>query len=106
MLVAVKENQTSFSAVPEPNAQLACGVPVVSTDGGALPEVVGDAGVIVPAKNAETLAAAISALLEDPARREELGRAGRERILEKFCWHVCAREMSEYYLQVLANADR
>ena len=35
---------------------MACGVPVVSTDGGALPEVVGDAGVIVPAKSAEALA--------------------------------------------------
>ena len=85
---------------------MACGVPVVSTDGGALPEVVGDAGVIVPAKNAEALAAGIAGLLEDKAHREALGRAGRERILEKFCWHVCAREMSDYYLQVLANADR
>ena len=36
---------------------MACGVPVVSTDGGALPEVVGDAGVIVPAKSVEALEA-------------------------------------------------
>lgn len=87
---------------------MACGVPVVSTDGGALPEVVGDAGVIVPAKNIDAMADAIAGLLRDPARRTALGEAGRERILEKFCWQVCAREMGEYYREVLgtANADR
>ncbi|TDG15848.1 glycosyltransferase family 1 protein [Seongchinamella unica] len=87
---------------------MACGVPVVSTDGGALPEVVGDAGVLVPAKSVDALAGAIDDLLRDPARRVALGEAGRERILEKFCWQVCAREMGEYYKEVLrtANADR
>ena len=87
---------------------MACGVPVVSTDGGALPEVVGDAGVIVPVKNVDAMASAIDQLLCDPARRATLGQAGRERILEKFCWQVCAREMSDYYRQVLGSthADR
>jgi MMP alpha-(1->4)-mannosyltransferase len=84
---------------------MACGVPVVSTDGGALPEVVGDAGVIVPTKNAAALADAIATLLLDSDRRAELREAGRQRILDKFCWQVCAREMTDYYLQVL-NADR
>jgi glycosyltransferase involved in cell wall biosynthesis len=85
---------------------MACGVPVVSTDGGALPEVVGDAGVVVPAKSDDALVTAIDALLADPARREELGRRGRERILEQFCWQVCARQMTDYYRQVLTHADR
>ncbi|MEP4145757.1 MAG: glycosyltransferase family 4 protein [Halioglobus sp.] len=85
---------------------MACGVPVVSTDGGALPEVVGDAGVIVPAKNVDAMAEAIDELLRDPARRQVLGDAGRERILDKFCWQVCAREMSQYYREVLSHADR
>ncbi|GAB3284132.1 glycosyltransferase family 4 protein [Parahaliea aestuarii] len=80
---------------------MACAVPVVSTDGGALPEVVGDAGVIVPAKNVEALAAGIAGLLEDPERRARLGAAGRQRILEKFSWEVCARDMSRYYQRVL-----
>jgi MMP alpha-(1->4)-mannosyltransferase len=84
---------------------MACGVPVVSTDGGALPEVVGDAGVIVPAKNAAALVEAIDGLLQDESRRRQLGEAGRERILEKFCWQVCARQMTDYYRDVL-NADR
>lgn len=84
---------------------MACGVPVVSTDGGALPEVVGDAGVIVPVKNVAALADAIDQLLQDEDRRKQLGEAGRERILDKFCWQVCARQMTDYYREVL-NADR
>ena len=84
---------------------MACGVPVVSTDGGALPEVVGDAGMLVPAKSAVALAEAIEALLEDPARQDALASAGRRRIEEKFSWQVCAREMTAYYRQVLARAD-
>jgi len=85
---------------------MACGVPVVSTNGGALPEVVGDAGVIVPAKDAEALATAIATLLEDREQREALGARGRQRILEKFSWDVCAREMTAYYRRVLAHANR
>ncbi len=84
---------------------MACGVPIVSTDGGALPEVVGDAGVTVPVKSVDALAKAIDELLQDPGRRDELGAMGRERILEKFCWNVCAGQMVDYYEQVLANAD-
>lgn len=84
---------------------MACGVPVVSSDGGALPEVVGDAGVIVPAKSVKALEKAIADLLEDPERQAELSLAGRARILEEFCWQVCARQMTEYYEQVLQDAN-
>jgi len=85
---------------------MACAVPVVSTDGGALPEVVGDAGLIVPAKSADALVEAIDALLQNPQLREQLGARGQQRIQERFCWHVCAGQMTEYYRQVLASADR
>ncbi|MEH6515687.1 MAG: glycosyltransferase family 4 protein [Halioglobus sp.] len=84
---------------------MACGVPVVSTNGGALPEVVGEAGVIVPAKSVDALADAIGDLLADEQRRAELSVAGRQRILEKFSWQVCAAEMVNYYRLVLARAD-
>jgi glycosyltransferase involved in cell wall biosynthesis len=84
---------------------MACAVPVISSDGGALPEVVGDAGVIVPAKNVDALVEAIAGLLQDPGRREALGASGRQRILNQFCWDVCASEMVDYYRQVL-HADR
>jgi glycosyltransferase involved in cell wall biosynthesis len=84
---------------------MACGVPVVSTNGGALPEVVGEAGVIVPAKSVDALADAIGDLLADEQRRIELSAAGRQRILEKFSWQVCAAEMVNYYRLVLDRAD-
>ncbi|MEM8659996.1 MAG: glycosyltransferase family 4 protein [Pseudomonadota bacterium] len=83
---------------------MACGVPVVSSDGGALPEVVGDSGVIVPAKNVTALVDAINELLLDAGRREVLGKQGRQRILDHFCWDVCAAQMVAYYRQVL-NAN-
>ena len=84
---------------------MACGVPVISTDGGALPEVVGDAGVIVPARNVEAMVRAIADLLEDSARRAELAAKGRARMAEEFCWRVCADQMANYYEQVLNNAN-
>lgn len=85
---------------------MACGVPVISTDGGALPEIVGDGGVIVPAKNVDALAEAIDQLLQDPERREELGAKARKRIEDHFCWEVCAQQMTRYYREVLANENR
>ena len=84
---------------------MACAVPIVSTDGGALPEVVGEAGMVVPARNSQAIADAIATLLDSPELREELAVKGRQRILEKFCWQVAAREMTGYYNQVLSYAD-
>jgi glycosyltransferase involved in cell wall biosynthesis len=84
---------------------MACAVPVVATDGGALPEIVDDAGVIVPAADADALAAAISRLLEDPAERLRLAKAGRERICRTYSWTVCAQQMVAYYRRVIAHAD-
>ncbi len=81
---------------------MACGIPVVSTDGGALPEVVGDAAVVVPAKNPEALANAMARLLENQRAREQLGRLGRERILKHFSWERAASDMGELYREVLA----
>lgn len=79
---------------------MACEVPVIATDGGALPEVVGDAGLTVPVRDTDALEAAIRQLLDDPALRQSLARKGRERILEKFSWQVTAREMERFYRQV------
>jgi starch synthase len=59
-----------------------CKVPCVGTQVGAVPEILGDAGVCVPPADAEALAAAIAALLEDPSRRAAMGEAGRDRVLD------------------------
>jgi glycosyltransferase involved in cell wall biosynthesis len=85
-----------------PAEAMACGVPVVATDGGALPEVIGDAGVIVPKKNPAALATAIGALLDDPARQNALGAMGRARIHERFLWSRCAANLVSIYEEAIS----
>jgi len=80
---------------------MACGVPVVSTNGGALPEVVGDAGLVVPKANPQALSDAIRTLLTDPAKRHSLGQAGRQRMLEHFNWADVAGALTDYYRRVI-----
>ncbi|MCO5168446.1 MAG: glycosyltransferase [Planctomycetes bacterium] len=58
---------------------MAAGLPVVVSDVDSLPEVLGDAGVLVAPDDPAALAAALAPLLIDPARREALGRAARAR---------------------------
>jgi glycosyltransferase involved in cell wall biosynthesis len=82
---------------------MACAVPVVATNGGALPEVLGNAGITVPKSNPRALTEAISNLLEDKEKREELGARGRERMLETFCWSKVASRLTGYYNQVLSD---
>ncbi len=84
---------------------MACAVPLVATTGGALPEVVGDDGtsaVLVPPADAGALAAAIGAVLDDRRRRDELGRAGRARVLERYSWPMTARATVAQYRDVIA----
>jgi glycosyltransferase involved in cell wall biosynthesis len=66
---------------------MACGVPVVGTTGGAVPEVVGrdgETGLIVPAGDSDALAQALLRALGDPVLRARIGAAGRERVLAKY----------------------
>lgn len=76
---------------------MACGLPVISTDGGALPEVVGNCGIIVPTRNSPAIADAISGLLVNTHRQSQLGRMARSRIVELFSWKVAAQNMVELY---------
>ncbi|HEX2294112.1 MAG TPA: glycosyltransferase family 4 protein [Actinomycetota bacterium] len=87
----------SFPAVQA----MSCGVPLVTTTGGALPEVVGDAALLVPPGDAGALAAAIGRLLDDEALRGRMGSAGRDRVLERFTWRSAAEATVAEYLRVL-----
>lgn len=82
---------------------MACGVAVISTDGGALPEVVGDAGITVPVKDSGAIAGAVKSLFEDDNKRQQLAMAGRSRIESLFCWRRAAQQMTGYYSQVIAT---
>ncbi len=83
---------------------MACGVPVVSTDGGALPEVVGDCGITVPTRNADKIAEAIRQLFNDKNLRSELAEKGRQRILENFSWDIAARDVVDVYRTVIRES--
>jgi len=80
---------------------MACGVPVISTTGGALPEVVGDAGVLVPPGDHHALARAILDLSRNPEKAAALGRAGYERVLALFTWERTARLTAEVYREAM-----
>ena len=85
---------------------MACGVPVISTTGGALPEVVGDAGMLVPAGDSEALEKAIVTLLENPAERDRLGEAGLERVSNSLTWEHAARKTVEIYKEEIRAYGR
>ncbi|HLG00852.1 MAG TPA: glycosyltransferase family 4 protein [Acidimicrobiia bacterium] len=85
---------------------MACGVPVLGTTGGAIPEVLGahgETGLLVPPGDSGALAAAIIGALDDPALRARVGAAGRARALEKFTWRACAEGTAYYYQAVIAH---
>lgn len=82
---------------------MACATPVVATDTGGLPEVVGEQGVLVPPGDADRLAGAVLALLEDPQRRSELGRGGRRRVKRHFQWETTARGTTRAYRDLLED---
>jgi glycosyltransferase involved in cell wall biosynthesis len=84
---------------------MACGLPVVATTGGALPEVVEDGvtGVLVPPGDAPALAQAIRTLMGDAGLRRRMGQAGRERVLENFSWRKAALETEAVYREVLSG---
>jgi glycosyltransferase involved in cell wall biosynthesis len=80
---------------------MACGVPVISTTGGALPEVVGDTGILVPPRNAKVLEKAIIELLDNPERRDTLGKAGYKRALDNFTWRNTAMKVVDVYREAM-----
>jgi glycosyltransferase involved in cell wall biosynthesis len=76
------------------------GCPVVSSTGGALPEVVGDAGEYFDPTDADDLAAALEKVAFDDDRRAELIEAGRERC-RSFTWRKCAEKTTAVYRSLL-----
>jgi glycosyltransferase involved in cell wall biosynthesis len=81
---------------------MACGTPVVSSDAASLPEVVGEAGLLVPPADEDRLVAAIEALLGDPGLRTRLVGAGLDRAAA-FSWQRTAEGVVAVYERVLAG---
>ncbi|TGG75484.1 DUF3492 domain-containing protein [Streptomyces albus] len=80
-----------------------CGRAVVSTDAGAVREVVGGTGLIVPAGEPRALAQACTALLGDPARAARLGAAARARALELFTVRQNVEAFRGIYLELISR---
>jgi glycosyltransferase involved in cell wall biosynthesis len=82
---------------------MACGVPVIGSDSGEIPNVIGDAGLVFPEAQVEVLRAHLTRLLGDPSLYQELARRGRERILARFTQAQIAAQTYRVYRAVQAS---
>jgi glycosyltransferase involved in cell wall biosynthesis len=82
---------------------MASATPVVASRIGGLPEVVEDGvtGFLVEPGDVEALGARLSQLLDDRALAARMGRAGRERVLERFTWQACAQRCLAAYAELI-----
>jgi len=81
-----------------------CGAPVVTTNVSSMPEVAGDAAVLVDPDDVAGLAEALVRVANDRALARELARRGRDRA-GRFSWERCARETLAVYEQVVAGRN-
>jgi glycosyltransferase involved in cell wall biosynthesis len=104
-VVAIPSLYEGFS-LPAVEA-MACGTPLVTTDAGALPEVVGgEAGLRVRAGDVGDLTAALQRVLDSPSLGERLGRAGRQRVLESYTWRATAQRTADWYAETLEKRGK
>jgi glycosyltransferase involved in cell wall biosynthesis len=82
---------------------MACRVPVIGSDSGEIPQVIGEAGVVVPEGDAPSLSSALQRLRDEPAERDRLAQAGRRRVLEHFTQQAVAERYYEAYRRVAAT---
>ncbi len=83
---------------------MACGVPVIGSSSGEIPNVIGDAGLVFPEGDAAALRAALGRLLGDPSLRRTLGQRGRQRVLAHYTQAHIAAETAALYRDVLRGA--
>ncbi len=82
-----------------PLESMACGTPVLSSAGGSLPEILGDAAEFAAEYDSDTWAAKIRMLLEDTTRRAELIAKGGE-LVKKYSWDETAKKTWEVYREL------
>ena len=85
-----------------PLEAMACGTPVVVSDAAALREVVGEAGIVVEARDPQALARAIAEVLRDRERHRALREAGLARA-RQFSWEATALQTAGLYHRILGD---
>lgn len=80
---------------------MACGIPVISTASGSIPEVIGDAGILVQANDPKALSEAVISLIQDNAKRHGFGQKGRERAVREFNSKEIAKRFGDLFDRVL-----
>ncbi|MFJ8229351.1 glycosyltransferase [Streptomyces sp. NPDC094448] len=102
---AVAVSASSVEGFPHTLVEaMLCGRATVSTDAGAVVEVIGGTGLVVPPRSPRALADACLALLGDPARTARLGAAARSRALELFTSNRNTAAFRALYLEVISRA--
>ncbi len=81
----------------------ACAVPVVGSDSGEIPYVIGDAGLVVGEGDRDGWIAALETVLSDAGLRRDLGTRGRARAEHDFAWSVVARQHLTFFQQLVAS---
>ncbi|MFZ1794096.1 MAG: glycosyltransferase, partial [Anaerolineae bacterium] len=82
---------------------MACGVPVIGSSSGEIPNVIGDAGLIFREDDVAGLQAQLQTLMASPALRESLGLAGRKRMMDNFTMRRVAQKSVEIYRSLAAS---
>jgi glycosyltransferase involved in cell wall biosynthesis len=82
---------------------MACGLPVAASRAGALPEVIGSAGALFDPENVDEMASVMEELLKSPSRREQLRRAGFERV-QRYSWSSAARQTLRLFEETVGGA--
>jgi glycosyltransferase involved in cell wall biosynthesis len=85
---------------------MACKVPVIGSDSGAIPEVIGDAGLVFRENDVQSLASCIRLLVESPALLNDLAERGYQRVTSLFSQNEIARKTNEFYRKILDQSYR
>jgi glycosyltransferase involved in cell wall biosynthesis len=83
---------------------MASGVAVIGSDSGEIPFVIGDAGEVVGEADRAEWARILGVLLENPARRVELGARGRDRAESLYAWPIVARKHLDFFESLLGHS--
>ena len=84
---------------------MACEVPVVGSDSGEIPSVIGDAGLVFPEGSVDHLRQALGRIMGDPGLRASMAQQGRQRVLERFTQAKVAQQTYEVYTRMLAQVN-